>query len=93
MTLGTFTLEQSTVEPATGQQLTGSVGQVDAVSVVGASGLQLTSSIGSVTATGGSLIAVSGISATISIGSVSITSWNEVDLGVDNVWQDVDLAA
>lgn len=93
MTLGTFTLIQSTVEGVTGQQLTGSVGQVDAVSVAEASGIQLTGSVGSVTAIGGAGIDVTGISATISVGTVGVTSWQEVDLGVNNVWTPVDLAA
>ena len=93
MTLGTFTLVQSTNETATGQQLTGSVGQVDAVSIAEVSGLQLAGSVGSVTATGGSTIGVSGVSATISIGTPTLTSWNEIDTEANNVWQDVDLAA
>lgn len=93
MTLGTFTLVQGTTESVTGQQLTGSVGQVDAVSVAETSGMQLSSSIGSVTAIGGAGIDVTGISATISVGTVGVTSWQEVDLGVNNVWTPVDLAA
>jgi len=91
--LGTITLIQSTVEPVTGQQLTGSIGQVDAVSVAEVSGIQLTGSIGSVTVTAGAGVNVSGISASISIGSVKITAWQEVDPGVTNVWSEVDLAA
>ena len=91
--LGTITLIQSTVEPATGQQLTGSVGQVDAVSVAEVSGIQLTGSMGSVTVTAGAGVNVSGISASISVGSVKITAWQEVDPGVNNIWSEVDLAA
>ena len=93
MTLGTFTLVQTTVEGVTGQQLTGSVGQVDAVSVAEVSGLELTGSVGSVTVIGTAGIDVSGISATISVGSVTTQGWNEVDTGVSNTWSDVDLAA
>ena len=93
MTLGTFTLVQTTVEGVTGQQLTGSLGQVDAVSVAEVSGLELTGSVGSVTVIGTAGIDVSGISATISVGSVTTQGWNEVDTGVSNTWSDVDLAA
>lgn len=93
MTLGTFTLVQTTVEGVTGQQLTGSVGQVDAVSVAEVSGLELTGSVGSVTVIGGAGIDVSGISATISVGSVTTQGWNEIDTGVNNIWSEVDLAA
>ena len=93
MTLGTFTLVQGTTESVTGQELTGSVGQVDAVSVAEVCGIELTGSVGSVTVIGGAGIDVSGISATISVGSVNITSWNEIDTGVSNTWSDVDLAA
>ena len=93
MTLGTFSLEQSTNETMTGIQATASVGQVDAVSVAEVSGIELTGSIGTVTVIGGAGIDVSGISATISVGSVSITGWNEINTGVSNTWSDVDLAA
>jgi len=93
MTLGTFTLEQSTVEGVTGQQLTGSVGQVDAVSVAEVSGLELTGSVGSVTVIAGAGINVTGISASISVGSVTTQGWNEINTGVNNSWSDVDLAA
>jgi hypothetical protein len=93
MTLGTFTLVQGTTESVTGQELTGSVGQVDAVSVAETSGIELTGSVGSVTVIGGAGIDVSGISATISVGSVTTQGWNEIDTGVNNIWGDVDLAA
>jgi hypothetical protein len=36
---------------------------------------------------------VTGIELTSSIGSTNITSWQEVDPGVTNVWTEVDLAA
>ena len=49
MTLGSFTLEQSTNEPVTGQQLTSSIGQVDAVSVAEVSGIQGTLTLGNFT--------------------------------------------
>jgi len=56
-------------------------------------GLELTGSVGSVTATGVANVPVTGISATISTGQVNITSWQEIDLGVNNTWTEVDLAA
>ena len=93
MTLGTFTLIQSTVEGVTGQQLTGSVGQVDAVMVAEVSGIELTGSVGSVTVIGGAGIDVTGISASISVGTTTTQGWNEVNTGVNNSWSDVDLAA
>jgi hypothetical protein len=93
MTIGNISLIQSTVEPVTGQQLTGSVDQVDAVSVAEVSGIQLTGSVGSVTVDAGAEVNVSGISASISVGSVKITAWQEINPGVNNVWTEVDLAA
>ncbi len=93
MTIGNISLIQSTVELVTGQQLTGSVGQVDAVSIAEVSGIQLTGSVGSVTVDAGAEVNVSGISASISVGSVKITPWQEINPGVNNVWTEVDLAA
>jgi hypothetical protein len=93
MTIGNISLIQSTVELVTGQQLTGSVGQVDAVSVAEVSGIQLTGSVGSVTVDADAGVNVSGVSASISVGSVKITPWQEIDPGVNNVWTEVDLAA
>jgi len=93
MTIGNISLIQSTVELVTGQQLTGSVGQVDAVSVAEVSGIQLTGSVGSVTVEAGAGVNVSGVSASISVGSVKITAWQEINPGVNNVWTEVDLAA
>ena len=93
MTIGNISLIQSTVEPVTGQQLTGSVDQVDAISVAEVSGIELTGSVGSVTVDAGAEVNVSGVSASISVGSVKITAWQEIDPGVNNVWTTVDLAA
>ena len=36
---------------------------------------------------------LTGIQLTGSLGSINITPWNEVDLGVNNTWTEVDLAA
>lgn len=95
LTLGNFTLIQSTNESVTGQELTSSIGQVEEIpaQIVGVSGIQLTANIGSVTVTGNALVTPTGIELTSTAGSLNITSWQEVDLGVNNVWTEVDLAA
>jgi hypothetical protein len=93
MTIGDISLIQSTVEPVTGQELTATAGQADQASKYPVDGIELTGSVGSVTATGVANVTVTGISATISTGQVNITSWQEIDLGVNNTWTEVDLAA
>jgi len=93
MTLGTFTLVQSTVEGVTGQELTLSIGDAEQASVYPVSGISLTGSVGDVTVIGTAGIDVSGISMSISAGSPTTQGWNEVDPGVNNTWSDVDLAA
>jgi hypothetical protein len=94
-TIGDISLQQSTNEPVIGQELTTSIGQAEEIpqQIVGVTGLELTGSVGSVTATGVANVPVTGISATISTGQVNITSWQEIDLGVNNTWTEVDLAA
>jgi hypothetical protein len=93
MTIGDISLIQSTVEPATGQELTATAGQADQASKYPVDGIELTGSVGSVTVIGVANISVTGISASISVGSVAVTSWQEVNPGVTNVWTEVDLAA
>jgi hypothetical protein len=61
--------------------------------IVGVTGQQLTSGIGSVSITGTANISLTGIALTSNIGSLNITAWAEIDLGVNNVWTEVDLAA
>ena len=53
----------------------------------------MTSSLGEEGTVANALVPVTGISLTSSIGSVNITPWQEVDLGVNNTWTEVDLAA
>ena len=65
----------------------------DAVSVAEATGSQLQSSISSVSPLGNAVVDLTGIQLTGSLGSINITPWNEVDLGVNNTWTEVDLAA
>jgi len=95
MTLGTFSLVQTTTESVTGLQGTLSLGQHTEIpgQIMGVSGLQATSSIGSVAIDAGAGIDVTGIELTASIGSPNITAWAEIDLGVNNTWTPVDLAA
>jgi len=38
-------------------------------------------------------VQVSGVQLTSSTGSPNITAWQEIDLGVNNIWTEVDLAA
>ena len=61
--------------------------------IVGVTGQQLTSGIGSVSIIGTGVVPVTGIGLTSNIGSLNITAWAEIDLGVNNVWTEVDLAA
>lgn len=93
--LGTITLEQTTVEPVLGQSMTMSLGQTAGIpgQLVETGGLQLSSSIGSVVAEGTAGIDVTGIQMTASTGNANITSWQEINPGVTNVWTTVDLAA
>jgi hypothetical protein len=95
LTLGTFTLVQSTNEPVTGQAVTLGLGTPEEIpqQIIGVTGQQLTSGIGSVTITGTGNISLTGIALTSNIGSLNITAWAEIDLGVNNVWTEVDLAA
>ena len=93
--LGTITLEQTTVEPVLGQSITMSLGENAGIpgQLVEIGGLQLSSSIGSVVVEGTAGIDVTGIQMTASIGNANITSWQEINPGVTNVWTTVDLAA
>ena len=95
LTLGTFTLVQSTNEPVTGQAMTLGLGTPAEIpqQIVGVTGQQLTSGIGSVSVTGTGAVPLTGITLTSNIGSINITAWAEIDLGVNNVWTEVDLAA
>ena len=93
--IGSISLVQSSNEPVTGSVLSSSIGTVEEIpgQIIGLSGFNLSSGIGSVTATGTASITVSGIALTSSIGTINITAWAEIDLGVNNVWTEVDLAA
>lgn len=96
LTQGSASLEQSTNESVTGQQLNSSIGTAEEIpgQQIGVSGLQLASSLGSLSAvTADANVAVSSLTLTPTAGQVNLFAWNEVQLGVNNVWTDVDLAA
>ena len=95
MTQGSASLVQTTTEAVTGQQLTSSLGQHAEIpgQIIGAGGQQLSSSMGSVTVEGTAVIDITGIQMSASIGNPLITSWQEINPGVNNVWTEVDLAA
>ena len=95
LSLGNFTLEQTTNLPVTTAGLLsisqGSVLQASVYPVTTA-GL-LSSSAGSTTQTTTANVTLTGIGLTASPGTVNITAWSEIDLGVNNTWTTVDLAA
>ena len=92
-TIGEEDLAGGAIITLTGIQVTAATGGADGVSVADATGSQLQSSISGVTLTGNAVIDLTGIQLTGSLGSINITPWNEVDLGVNNTWTEVDLAA
>jgi hypothetical protein len=70
------------------------LGTADAVSVAEGTGSQLQTSItGPQEINGNATVDLTGIQLTGSLGSTNITPWNEEDLGVNNTWTEVDLAA
>ena len=78
----------------TGIQMAFLAPSADAVSVAEVTGSQLQSSIsGPQSISGNGVVNLTGIELTASLGSINITPWNEVDLGVNNTWTEVDLAA
>jgi hypothetical protein len=95
LTLGNITLIQSTNESVTGQQLASSLGTPSEVpdQIVGVTGVSITSSLGEEGISGDGLVIPTGQSLTSSVGSVNITAWSEINLGVNNTWTVVDLAA
>ena len=93
--LGSISLVQSTNEPVTGSAVTTSLGTVEEIpgQIIGLSGFNLPTGIGSVTVTGTGKVNLTGIGLTGSIGTINISAWQEINLGVNNVWTEVDLAA
>ena len=95
LSLGSISLVQSTNEPVTGSAVTTSLGTVEEIpgQIIGLSGFNLPTGIGSVTVTGTGKVNLTGIGLTGSIGTINISAWQEINLGVNNVWTEVDLAA
>jgi len=77
----------------TGLELTSSIGQVEQNTIYDVTGVQMTLLLGEESVVANANVDVTGIELTSSIGSTNITSWQEVDPGVTNVWTEVDLAA
>ena len=70
------------------------LGTADAVSVAEGTGSQLQTSISGVQEINAhATVDLTGIQLTATLQSINITPWNEVDLGVNNTWTEVDLAA
>ena len=75
--------------------LTSSIGTIVEIPqvIVGVSGIAITMSLGSEATQSNANAFPTGLSLTSSVGSPNITPWQEVDLGVNNTWTTVDLAA
>ena len=69
------------------------LGTADAVSVAEGTGSQLQTSISGVEINANATVDLTGIQLTATLQSINITPWNEVDIGVNNTWTEVDLAA
>ena len=96
ISLGTITLIQSTNESVVGQDLSLSLGQHSDIpgQAIGVSGFNLTTTAGQLgPITGTANVLLTGIPLTSSVGGLNITTWQEIDPGVNNVWTTVDLAA
>ena len=93
--IGSTSLVQTTTEVVTGQALTSSVGTITELPqlLVGVTGVAMTMSLGSEGTQANAIVVPTGLSLTSSVGSPNITPWQEVDLGVNNTWTTVDLAA
>ena len=77
----------------TGLALTSSIGSVEQNTIYDVTGSEMTMFIGEETPIANANVDVTGIALTSSIGSVNTTAWQEINLGVNNVWTEVDLAA
>jgi len=95
ISLGNENLVQTTTEVVSGQSLATSIGTPTEIPMqnVGVTGLSLTTAMGEESTVSNANIPLTGIALTSSVGSLNITSWQEVDLGVNNTWTTVDLAA
>ena len=93
LNLGSISLVQGTIEPVTGQALAASVNSVIDFVAYPVTGSSSSTSVGSVTSSGTAGTAVTGIGLTTNPGTVNVTAWSEIDPGVNNTWNEVDLAA
>ncbi len=93
--LGNQSLVQTTTESLTGQSLTSNIGTITQLPqlLVGVTGSALSMSLGDEGTVSNANAFATGLSLTSNIGSPNITPWQEVDLGVNNTWTTVDLAA
>jgi len=76
-----------------GISLTSSIGSVEQSNVYPVTGISMTISMGEESPTANANVALTGIQLQTNTGSPNITSWQEIDPGVSNVWTEVDLAA
>ena len=95
LTQGNTSLVQTTVESVSGLSATMTLGQHAEIpgQIIGVSGLQITSALGEEAQAADALVTPTGIVLTSTVGTSNVTPWSEVDLGVNNSWQPVDLAA
>ena len=92
--IGEEELSGGAIVSATGIPSAFLIGSADGVSVAEVTGSQLQTSItGPQEINGNATVDLTGIQLTGTLGSLNITPWNEVDLGVNNTWTEVDLAA
>ena len=77
----------------TGISLTSSIGSVEQNTIYSVTGISMTMSLGEETPTADANVTLTGIQLQSNTGSPNITSWEEIDPGVSNVWTEVDLAA
>ena len=77
----------------TGISLTSSIGSAEQNTIYSVTGISMTMSMGEETPTANANVTPTGIELQSNIGSPNITSWEEIDPGVSNVWTEVDLAA
>ena len=77
----------------TGISLTSSIGSVEQNSIYSVTGISMTMSLGEETTQSNARVIPTGIQLQTSTGDPNITSWEEINPGVSNVWTEVDLAA
>lgn len=93
MSIGEETPAGNADASITGIQLTSSIGTASQATIYDVTGIQMASSIGSVAITGTAVVIPTGIQLQSNTGTPNVTPWNEIDLGVSNVWTEVDRAA